>query len=197
MSLQEELTAGLEKMKFAINHSYKFKDYTIAYFTGFGQSLMIVFVQTVNLVAILNYTTSSDVVICFLGYAIIADFDNHFYNALGDSPDKELITEDGYDELLFTIRKTSSRNANANVTENEFDCPAYSYLKEPQFEDRKFRLDRGGETQHIYIGFKDRSFSNKLLYIIYRVFRTIHVSFWFYFFPLLGVLGSFYVPLFI
>lgn len=93
---------------------------------------MIFTVEIVNLLSILNYTTTMDVVICFMGLVVIADFDNFFYNAMGSIPDKDLLTEAAYEELLFTIKKTSSPSANADIKGNELDDPAYTYLKEKQ-----------------------------------------------------------------
>lgn len=138
-----------------------------------------------------------DVVIAFLGYAIIADFSAFFYTALGENPDKDLLTAEGFDELLFTVRKTSSPNAHADIKGNELHDPALDYLKEPKFEIYKFKLDQMGDDNFIHIGFTERSLFNQILCVIYRLFRLVYVSIWFYFFPLLGLLGSFYIPYFI
>jgi hypothetical protein len=72
MQLQDELKQGMGKMKFAINHAYKFKNFSIAFMAGFMQSSMIIAVEFINILSILSYTSTLDVIICFLGLAVIA-----------------------------------------------------------------------------------------------------------------------------
>jgi hypothetical protein len=76
--------------------------------------------------------------------------------------------------------------------------PALDYIREPQFAENDWKLDGVKEgVNYIKISFKDRSFVNKVLMYIYRVYRSIYVSLWFYFFPFLCLLGSFYIPYFV
>ena len=35
---------------------------------------------------------------------------------------------------------------------------------------------------------------NKVAFIVYRIFRSVYVSFWFYFLPFSILFGSYYVP---
>jgi hypothetical protein len=72
MQLQDELKQGLGKMKFAINHAYKFKNFSIAFMAGFMQSSMIFAVEFINILSILSYEDTLNVIICFLGLAVIA-----------------------------------------------------------------------------------------------------------------------------
>ena len=120
-------------MKFACNHTYKFKDYRIAFMSGFLQTTMVFTVELVNLASILNNTTTIDVVVSFLALAIIAEFDNFFFEALGENKDKDILTEAGYEELLWTVRKTSSSQAHGEIEGNKLSDPAYTYLKDPKF----------------------------------------------------------------
>lgn len=68
-------------MKFALNHSFRFDDYTIAFFAGFMQTLSCLFIELINLFVILTSETVLDVVLNFMALAIIAEFDNSFYQA--------------------------------------------------------------------------------------------------------------------
>jgi len=53
LSLQAELTQGLNLMKFALNHSHLFQSYKMAYFSGLCQALMVIGVETINILAIM------------------------------------------------------------------------------------------------------------------------------------------------
>ena len=57
----------------------------------------------------------------FLALAVIADFDNFFYDALFDPTYKKVITDsDLYGEFL-KIQTTTSKNAIKNVTANRIE----------------------------------------------------------------------------
>lgn len=75
MQLQGELSQALNKMKFALNHSYRFKPgagYAVAFMSGFLQATMIYSVEIVNIFSILSYGDTLNVVIAFLALAIVA-----------------------------------------------------------------------------------------------------------------------------
>lgn len=76
LNLQSELRQGLDVMKFANNHEYRFLNYRIAWLAGCMQFFMIITVEMVNFIAILNSTTILDVVMNFMALTIIAEFDN-------------------------------------------------------------------------------------------------------------------------
>ena len=49
--------------------------------------------------------------------------------------------------------------------------------------------------KHIYIDFwKDRAWYNKICYLIYKLFRIVIVSVWYYFIPFVAMVASFIVP---
>jgi len=80
-------------MKMANNHEYRFENYRICWLAGFMQMTMIITVECVNFVAILTSTTILDVVMNFMALAVISDFDDFFYGALGNDPNKEVLTD--------------------------------------------------------------------------------------------------------
>ena len=47
---------------------------------------------------------------------------------------------------------------------------------------------------HVYVSFYDRTFGNKILYIFYKFFRILLVSFWFYFVPFVAMFASYVIP---
>ena len=47
---------------------------------------------------------------------------------------------------------------------------------------------------HMMVEFKSRTLGNKILYLIYKMFRIILVSFWFYFVPFLAMFASYVIP---
>lgn len=79
---------------------------------------------------------------------------------------------------------------------NKIEDPSIDYLKEPQFEVLKFKGlgDVDGDEGYIHIANKERIWSHRILALIYRCFRCVYVSFWFYFLPMVALLGSFYGP---
>ena len=47
---------------------------------------------------------------------------------------------------------------------------------------------------HIRVQFSDRTLGNKLLYLLYKVFRILYTSVWFYFLPFVAMICSYAVP---
>ena len=50
------------------------------------------------------------------------------------------------------------------------------------------------EPKHIYISFKSRTCTEKVLRLTYKVFRILYVSFWYYFVPFMMIVLSYWVP---
>lgn len=120
MSLQDELFGGLNNMKFALNHHYRFTNYRFAYLSGILQASMIITVEIVNFFAIMKSTTIADVVMNFMALAVVSEFDDAFYSALGDDPMKDMITEAAFDDL-FTVKTTTSSEANFEHDDHRLD----------------------------------------------------------------------------
>ena len=66
-------------MKYSVNHRWKFIDYKIAYLSGLLQASMVLFVETINFLALLTNTEVIGIVMDFLALVIIAEFDDFFY----------------------------------------------------------------------------------------------------------------------
>ena len=44
------------------------------------------------------------------------------------------------------------------------------------------------------VEFKDRTWDNKILYIVYKMLRIVLVSVWFYFVPFVAMFASYVIP---
>ena len=80
IAMMTELKEGLSKMKYCLNHHWRFELLTIAFFVGFFQAWMVVFVTLLNYYVIIGDSFSViDVTKDFIAMMIIADFDNMFF----------------------------------------------------------------------------------------------------------------------
>ena len=158
------------------------------------QMTMIVTVECVNFVAILTSSTILNVIMNFMALAIISEFDDFFYSALGNDPNKEVLTDPAYEDL-FTIRRTTSRYCRNPITKHILEDDTYA--KSIAVENNEFV---SGEEKaipvYIYVDFWQRTLTQKLMRIIYLICRSLYVSVWFYFLPFLTLLGSYFVPYF-
>lgn len=116
--VQPELTQGLQKMKHAVNHPWKFSDYKLAFWAGFLQTSICFIVEIVNFLVILSSEGIIDIVADFLVVLVISDFDNYFYLTNRHDDVKRLITDDEFARLK-TIQQTSSNEAKAKIEEHK------------------------------------------------------------------------------
>lgn len=101
LSLLDEVTKGLDNMKFALNHSYLFQSYFSAALVGFMQSFIVIAVELVNIEIILVSLDPLDIVYNFIAIAIIAEFDDFVYAALRNEPMKLLVKDDITEKILI------------------------------------------------------------------------------------------------
>ena len=127
VSLSAELRQGMNLMKYAVNHPWKFEDYRVAYFSGFMQTNVVIIVELVNFVALITNETVLDIVMNFLALVVIADFDDFFFSAT-ESDFADVISDPKYDEFLI-IQTTTSWNAR--------DCWAKNRLAKQECEENE------------------------------------------------------------
>ena len=142
VSLSAELRQGMNLMKYAVNHPWKFVDYRVAYFSSFMQTNVVIIVELVNFVALITNETVLDIVMNFLALVVIADFDDFFFSAT-ESDFADVITDPKYDEFLI-IQTTTSWNARDCWTKNrlakqecEKDETKFCDVMDPQEKERK------------------------------------------------------------
>jgi hypothetical protein len=176
-------------MKLAINHHFRFENPKIAFLAGFLQASAIFFIELVNLLVLLSSTTNLDVVMNFVQLAIIADFDNRFYTAIGNDPLKKVIETSDYDHLYIVTRTSSSRSDEFDLTYDDdtffMACEEDKNIKKMMFLGRlKMKVEV----------FEEMGWAGFVLRAIYKIMRVFQVAVWFYFLPFLALLGSYLVP---
>ena len=95
-----------------------------AFFVGFSQTFMVIFVEVINLIILTSNYTIMDIIMNFLALVVIADFDDFFAQTLSKNPIlKKLDAGEEISQLGLLVQTTSSRSAkmkgtNVNVLEN-------------------------------------------------------------------------------
>lgn len=70
--MTDEVTDGLKMMKYAVNHPYRFTNWRIAFFCGFGQCVSTLGVESANIGVIVAANDTISIVFNFIAVAIIA-----------------------------------------------------------------------------------------------------------------------------
>ena len=101
VSLSGELQQGLDNMKYAVNHDWKFENYKIAWFCGWMQAFNVIIVELVNFAALLINFEIIEVIRNFLALVVISQFDEYFFGAIQSDPLADFITaDDHYEKFL-------------------------------------------------------------------------------------------------
>ena len=113
VNMNTELKHGMEKMKFALNHKWKFSYWQIAYFCGFCQVLIVVLVTVINYFIIILNDDIVDIVKDFLAVKVIAELDDYFFLEHTTSSEvcKQIILDEDLQGELLKIETTTSRDA--------------------------------------------------------------------------------------
>ena len=121
VTMSQELKQGLEKMKFAINHPWKFDKVGVAFLAGFCQATTIMVVTFLNYFTIIDASSVIEIVMNFLALAVIAELDNMFFavHGSGEVGVEMVKNEKGlYDELI-TKETTTSDDADYNLIDDD------------------------------------------------------------------------------
>ena len=213
-------------MKYAVNHRWKFDNYKLAFLPGFLQVIAMVVITLINFVVIMISTSIIDIAKDFTALMIISDFDNIFGQFEGsDELPKKILNDDEYQELLFTVEKTSSKKAaldgnaerenvanEAWILEKVNDRRTKDRRKQREINKEPPRRCCGGRRRcckaktvnwktnievpkSISLQPHQRTRENLLLYYVYRVFRISHVAIWFYALPFIVQFVMYYEAL--
>ena len=79
LSVSDEMQQGLDLMKFAANMHWMFDRPAVAWLMGFLQLLTVILTELANMVVLTSNETVIDVVMNFLAFIVILDFDNLIY----------------------------------------------------------------------------------------------------------------------
>mgnify|MGYP001626747553 CR=1 FL=1 len=113
IAMINELKEGFGKMKFALNHFWRFDLVFLAFLVGFLQGIMVVGVTLLNYYVIIAKShTVIDVAKDFLAMMIIADFDNIFFLEYPESNVLKSIVlqHNEYKVSFFKIQTTTSKD---------------------------------------------------------------------------------------
>ena len=109
LSCVDEVYAGLEMMKYSVNHPYKFEHSSVAWMSGFMQYFSCLTVELANIGVICAANDTIDIVFNFIALAIIAEFDNYVFGSMKDESFKELTKREFCKEVLVIEHTTSKK----------------------------------------------------------------------------------------
>ena len=78
----DELAQGLNIMKYATNHPWKFKKWHHAFFVGFWQMFVLSSVELVNMMILLTNQSIIDTLMNFLALTVITEFDDYYFSTI-------------------------------------------------------------------------------------------------------------------
>ena len=106
-------------MKYAVNHPWKFRNVTLAFFSGFLQVSISYIIEISNAYIVLaNGDSQFEIIANFVVMLVIAEFDNYFYTIREDDIVKRIVTDELYEDM-FTWEVSTSVDARAKIKENE------------------------------------------------------------------------------
>ena len=117
--MQPEFEQSLMIMKYSINHSWKFRSYTLAFMTGFLQMSISCVIELSNLYVMINESsTQFNIIANFIVMLVVADFDTYFYAARKSDVISSLLQDKRYSSI-FAWETTTSYDACAKIPENK------------------------------------------------------------------------------
>lgn len=109
LSCVDEVSAGLEMMKYSVNHPYKFEHFVIGWLSGFLQTTSCLCVELANIGVICGANDTISIVFNFIALAIIAEFDNYVFGSMKNESFKELTEKDFTSKVLIVCHTTSKK----------------------------------------------------------------------------------------
>ena len=165
-------------MKYAVNHPWKFRNVTLAFFTGFLQLMISYLIELTNIyIVLVNGSTQFDIISNFIIMLVIADFDNYFYASRAADPVNLIINDDQYASVCIW-EVTTSYDAKAQIPENELAK-----------ENTLLSMEMHQRPKYIHMKFSDRECYNKVLFFMYKLFNLLYTSFYYYFAPFAASIG--------
>ena len=105
LTLSDEMQQGLNMMKFASNMSWMFDAPGVAWLMGFCQFLSVVIVEVANLIVLTSNASEIDVVMNFLAFSIILEFDNLLFKTQTESLAGKMVEkqDEDMDQMCFSL----------------------------------------------------------------------------------------------
>lgn len=174
MSLIDEVSSGLNFMKYSVNHPYKFNNFLIPWSVGFMQFVSAIGVETSNIGVLCCALDPINLVFNFIALAIVAEFDNYVFESLKNESIKVLVEKKFYKHVMVVNHTTSKK---CGVEE-------LSTVKDEHDEFRPLRVT-----------FESRTLLNMVLFCLYKFLRAFYVSLFYYFLPFSAIMISTMLPI--
>ena len=97
----------MDMMKYALNHWWKFDNFSVAFLAGFLQTITIMSVEVANMIVILIQHSIIEIVMNFMAIVVISQFGNFFYMTSADNKWKDIITDKKYKQMLIIQTTTA------------------------------------------------------------------------------------------
>jgi hypothetical protein len=140
---------------------------------------MVGICEIINFLVLISSKNVIDIVINFMGLVVITEFEDFLSESIRDENVKKMINRDEFRELLLVITRTSSRRAMKIIPGNRIQDVKLTDIAQGQYD---LKIPK-------YIGIRKRTNSEKCKYVIYKFFRVLYVSVWFYFLPFIFLFG--------
>ena len=119
VSMTNEIQMGMNKMKFALNHKWKFARWRFAYMAGLFQVIICLLVAIISYFVIVFDDTIIDIVKDFLALQVVSEFDDYFFIEYVESKEicKQFVKNEDYHKIL-EIQTTTSSDVQTNEQSN-------------------------------------------------------------------------------
>ena len=109
VAITSEMSMGMNKMKFAINHKWKFSRWRYAYMAGLAQVIITVLVAVISYFVIVFSTSIIDMVKDFLALQVIRQLDDFFFEEYVTSREVcKQVMERNKHHGIFRVETTTS-----------------------------------------------------------------------------------------
>lgn len=174
MSLIDEVSSGLNFMKYSVNHPHKFNHFLMPWSVGFMQFASAIGVETSNIGVLCCALDPINLVFNFIALAIVAEFDNYVFESLKNESIKVLVEKKFYKRVMVVNHTTS---------------------KKCRLEELSTVKDDEGDFRPLRVTFESRTILNMVLFSLYKFMRAFYVSLFYYFLPFSAILISTFLPI--
>ena len=105
---QSRIRQGLDGMKFALNHAYRFDRPLSAFFVSLTLLCVMMYIEVVNFLMILQTSDLNNLIQNVTALVIIAEADVLLYTTLKDEVLKDLLTMETFQAVCLQIARSSS-----------------------------------------------------------------------------------------
>ena len=106
-------------MKFAVNHPYKFRNWSLAFMTGFLQFFVAVSCEVLCYWSLIQSDNVVDIMTNFLGVYVIAELDVIYFRANSKITSMENKLNNDVVGILCCVERTSSKNSMRKIEANK------------------------------------------------------------------------------